>query len=102
MLDKLTQADFAPHVNSTFRVRLESAPPLEVELIQATLVGRQVNAGDRQGRRAPFALLFRGPLKPWLLQGTHALEHEQLGGLDLFLVPVGPDEHGMQYEAIFT
>lgn len=35
-------------------------------------------------------------------QGIHRVEHEQLGSLEIFLVPLGPDQQGMRYEAIFT
>jgi hypothetical protein len=51
--------------------------------------------------RAPFSLVFRGPLEPLLPQGIHRLEHDALGELDLFLVPIGPDEAGTRYEAVF-
>jgi hypothetical protein len=30
------------------------------------------------------------------------LEHDTMGRLDIFLVSIGPDEQGMQYEAIFS
>jgi hypothetical protein len=29
------------------------------------------------------------------------MEHEEIGALDIFLVPIGPDEEGPRYEAIF-
>jgi uncharacterized protein DUF6916 len=31
----------------------------------------------------------------------HRVEHEELGALDVFLVPIGPDQAGMCYEAVF-
>jgi hypothetical protein len=102
MLDKLTHADFAAHLHSRFRIRQGSALPLEVELIEATPLRQRASPGGQSPRREPFSLLFRGPASPWLPQCIYPLEHAQLGTLDLFLVPVGPDEHGMRYEAIFT
>jgi hypothetical protein len=30
------------------------------------------------------------------------VRHAQLGAMEIFLVPIGPDEGGMRYEAIFT
>ncbi len=38
-----------------------------------------------------------------LQQRIHALEHPQLGRLELFLVPVGPGPDGVpRYEAVFN
>jgi Domain of unknown function (DUF6916) len=59
--------------------------------------------------RAPFSVVFHGPLQPILPQGIYRLEHEGLGALDLFIVPIGPDEPAtpgerptaMRYEAVF-
>jgi hypothetical protein len=65
-----------------------------VELIEAEPLG------DNRGR--PFALLFRVEEGPTLPQKIYPLEHDRLGRLELFLVPVGPDEVGMRYEAVFS
>ena len=35
-------------------------------------------------------------------QRIYPLVHETLGSLELFIVPIGPREGGMVYEAIFT
>ena len=35
-------------------------------------------------------------------QQMMTLEHSDLGEVDLFLVPVGPRDGGMAYEAVFT
>jgi hypothetical protein len=50
------------------------------------------------GGRAPFSLVFRGGPTPPLPQRIHRVEHAELGALEIFLVPVGPD----RYEAVFT
>jgi hypothetical protein len=52
--------------------------------------------------RTPFRLIFRGPREVFFSQGILALEHAELGRLEIFLVPIGPDAQGMRYEAIFT
>ena len=52
--------------------------------------------------RTPFALYFHGPLSPWARQATYRLEHALLGANEMFIVPLGPDERGMRYEAIFN
>ena len=47
-------------------------------------------------------MLFRGPLAPVMPQRIYPLAHETLGSLELFIVPIGPRDGGMVYEAIFT
>lgn len=54
-------------------------------------------------KREPFSLLFRAATRELQLpQQIHPLEHPQLGRLELFMVPLGPDATGMRYEAIFA
>jgi hypothetical protein len=89
-LDALTAADFAPHVNTAFRI--DGA--FEVELAEVA------EADGGVGRR--FSLLFRGGPTPPLPQRIYAVEHVRLGRLELFLVPLGPDAAGQRYEAVFT
>jgi hypothetical protein len=67
---------------------------LVAELVEAEPLG--------EARERPFALLFRVEKGPTLPQKIYPLEHDRLGLLDLFLVPVGPDEVGMRYEAVFS
>jgi hypothetical protein len=50
--------------------------------------------------RTAFALLFACPVPA--PQGTYALQHEALGQLDVFLVPIRQDGAGVHLEAIFT
>jgi hypothetical protein len=37
-----------------------------------------------------------------LPQAIYDLEHDALGHLDLFLVPIGPSQGGMRYQASFA
>ena len=96
MLEDFTLATFKERVGDTFRVS-ESAGVLELELIEATAGIARPHAGGR----VPFSILFRGPLEPVLPQGIYPFEHDQLGAFELFIVPLGPDEDSMQYEAVF-
>ena len=52
--------------------------------------------------REPFSVVFRAPATPVLAQMIRRLEHPELGAFELFLVPIGPDDVGMRYEAVFT
>jgi hypothetical protein len=51
---------------------------------------------------APFSLVLRAPGAPALHQSMVGLTHPTLGLLELFLVPTGPDAHGMRYEITFN
>jgi hypothetical protein len=99
-LDRLILKDFESCVNEGFTLQAEGVVPVTLTLVSA-------NALPMSGRvpvaRAPFSLLFMGPpSRSYFGQGTYRLEHPRLGGLDLFIVPLGPAEGRMRYEAIFT
>ena len=97
MLDKLTVADFTACLDSVFVLQLQDQQGIDLELIEAVPWGNAT-----QGGRAPFSILFRGPVDRAVEQGSYALRHETMGELLLFLVPVGADENGVRYEAIFN
>ena len=59
-------------------------------------------ARRRTGERRGFTLTFRGPREVPLEQSIYPLEHGALGRQEIFLVPVGEDEDGRYYEAVFT
>lgn len=51
----------------------------------------------------PFSVLLRDPAaKHSHTQGMYRIEHPQRGGIDLFVVPLGPDGQGMAYELTFN
>ena len=67
---------------------------------------KELGPGE-EGRRAPYSLIFeaRGAK---LEQGVYTVEHGNLGTGDLLLVPLHPDEMGLDeeeaeiYEAVFA
>lgn len=101
-MEQLTHTDFEPYINQQFLIHYGADEPLEVELVQVSLLGREPT--PEEGHRQAFALLFCSSIKDkYLIQQIYDLEHEALGRLSLFLVPLGPDTDGQQqYEAIFT
>jgi hypothetical protein len=92
----MTLETFAPYLNQIFRLSLR-AGDLDLELIRADALD-----GDAEGGREPFSLVFRGPGEPTLAQQIYPLDHEALGRFEIFLVPIGPDEQGRCYEAVFN
>jgi hypothetical protein len=93
-LDELTAEDFLAVKGEQFRL---TAAQLDLELAQVT----QYSGGFPSTARPPFSVLFHGPLQPVLPQAIYRLENEQLGGLELFIVPLGPEQGAMRYEAVF-
>ena len=93
----LTEAEFSKHVNTKFRVAGEQ--PLELEL--ETVKGYLGKAHEQQGMER-FSAFFSGPRERLLRQAVYVLEHEGMGTFELFLVPIGQDEQGSRYEAVFN
>jgi hypothetical protein len=99
MPEKLTQEVFARQLHSKFRVRAETPRPVELELVE---VKGWYSQTMEQGGMERFSLFFTGPADILLPQQSYPLEHEQLGTLDIFLVPVARTEEGLRYEAVFN
>ncbi len=103
MLETFTVETFTPHVGSVFRVVFEDGNFFELALASAAELGSaSAREWSKTSGRAPFTLEFLGPKEHYLPQGTYRLEHPKLEPLEIFLVPIGPDERAMQYEAVFT
>jgi hypothetical protein len=91
-LETLTSVDFTPLLHQRFRVDPGDRQPFEVKLID---VGERV---PEPGRRRPFSLVFAGGPSPPLPQRIYRVEHDDLGAIEIFLVPIAAD----RYEAVFT
>ena len=91
-LETLSVGDFTPLRGDRFRISPDDAPPFDAELIEVTEIARE------PGGRAPFSIVLRGGAGPTLPQRIYRVEHEKLGALEIFLVPIAAD----RYEAVFT
>lgn len=90
-LERLTAWDFSRLLNHRFSISAED------QSFDALLV--EVNEIPREpGGRAPFSLVFQGGPNPPLGQRIFRVEHDELGVLDVFLVPIATD----RYEAVFA
>lgn len=95
MLENLTAATFSEVLNTKFRFHLSATDLLELELIK-------VDEFESSPRQERFSILFQGPLDQMLGQAMYRVEHDQLGTLDLFIVPIAKEEDGIVYEAVFN
>ena len=101
-LQWLTHEQFVDRVSETFEVRDDSVAAVTLTLVDTSVSDASGGTGPDGAERRQFTLLFRGPVDPFLPQRTYRLEHGELGTLDVFLVPIGPDSEGMRYEAVFA
>jgi hypothetical protein len=91
----LDHSFFAARIGATLTVPFENADDI-------TLALTEVSDLKKSPRQERFALVFRGPLEVPLGQGSYVVELAEIGAFDLFLVPVGMDEQGFSYEAVFN
>jgi uncharacterized protein DUF6916 len=99
MSASLTPATFEPHIGTQFSI--ESG---DGEVVPTVLDSVERHPSRSHGERTePFSLIFLGSDRQPLPQATYPIEHTDLGRLDIFIVPIGPDAHGRQrYEAVFN
>ena len=86
---------FSGQVGTKFLMHYGDSQTAELELMSATDVGSSP-------RQAQFSLVFVGPHECPIAQAIYRVDHAELGALDLFLVPIGKDQRGVHYEAIFN
>ena len=99
MLESFTARTFRPLIGEAFTATM-GAETMELRLSEVSEPGSG-RAGRGSGR-TPFSLLFLGPASPVRPQKIYRIEHSSLGIFDLFLVPVGPQDGSMAYEAVFN
>lgn len=95
MPEQLRPAMFTEYVNTLFEVSDDPAQTLGLTLTS-------IVEHTKTERQEVFSLFFHGPSALFLPQGIHKLKHSHMGVLELFLVPVGQDKDGIQYEAAFN
>jgi hypothetical protein len=91
----LTHEAFSQNAKTKFRVPLDEARVVELELVE-------ISELKLHPRQEEFSLEFRGPLDLFLGQGLRNFEHDAMGNFELFIVPVEQDAQGFYYQAIFN
>ena len=100
-LGDVTFDTFAGREGEVFGIQFADAR-LELELAEVSRMPEDWGHADRPD---PFSLVFHGPADHVLPQHVWPLDHDELGRLEVFLVPLGPqgpDGGPMLYEAVFT
>lgn len=97
----LSIAFFEPLVGSEFRTVAVDGSEHTLVLESATPYERREESRSALSRQTPFTLTFRGT-QTILPQQIYTMRHPIAGSVDIFIVPVGRDARGTQYEAIFN
>jgi hypothetical protein len=110
-LMRLKRSSFARYNGDYFEATNDYGQPVILNLYKVEdlpaqrdlAAKRKLAEGEEtQIKEESFSLIFRGPLDEPLRQRTHKIKHYALGQLEIFLVPVGKDDGGRYYEAIFN
>jgi len=91
--------DFAGLLDDVFVVSEQGAPAIPLILTEA----EAAPAGHaRPGARPPFSLIFAARDPRVMMQKIYRLQHDGLGAVEIFLVPIGKNADGVQYQAMFN
>ena len=94
MSETFNHESLAGQLNTKFALA-DAAQPFELELVEVT--EPTVTASQTF-----FSLFFLGRGNLLLPQGTYRMTHEQLGEIEVFLVPTAREADGYKYEAVFN
>ena len=86
---------FAKELGSAFVVKTAEGSSVKVELIEVSDV-------KERPHQVSFSMLFRVPENYAVDQGLYDIEHENLGAMQLFLVPIVPPADGKVLEAVIN
>lgn len=90
--------DFKDKVGQSFALAEQNGPAISFTLAEA----QPLRSPTLPGVRPPFSLIFVAQHPIILPQRLYRMEHEALGAVSIFLVPVGKDARGISYQAVFN
>ena len=93
-----TEKEFSQHLKTKFQVVNEDSK-IDLYLVEVIAYRPQENEQDGLER---FSVFFEGPGDQLLPQQVYHLVHDQMGELDIFLVPISRGQNGYRYEAVFN
>lgn len=100
MIDRpLAFEDFADKVGEVFAISEQDVPAIPLTLREAEPLNPTL---AQPGVRPPFSLIFLARDPRVLPQRIYRMEHNGLGELSIFLVPIGKDAEGVSYQATFN
>ena len=99
-MDYLKYVTFSRLIGEKFKIQLGPSQTMTVRLIEAVERGGDQKDKDGFKQLECFSILFQGPADNSLAQGTYKFHHPKTSDFELFIVPIGIDRSGCQYEAV--
>ena len=95
----LTKEQFDNIKDKSFEIAFNPEEVSKCELIEV----KGINSFTlKEGQSEPFSIVFETKSDLVYDQNTFMVKNADLDEFPLFLVPIGADEKGVRYEAIFT
>ena len=88
---------FSAHGGEMFDVLVPKGS-WRLELVDVKALPAQAGAPDGDA----FSLVFKADIDCTISQGSVALDHETVGWNVLYLIPIGEDDDGQYFEAVFN
>lgn len=95
----LTKSFFDNLDNKQFQLQIGDEEYLDLNLVEIKSIKSEIIPN---GQAEPFSLLFQSTDQRVFEQNTFLMKSDSTDDIFLFLVPIGANEQGTQYEAIFT
>src|SRR5438105_1612149 len=92
---RVAKSEFSAQIHTIFTIRSIPGATIPAELVE--VADKAPTPGYEQ-----FSLVFRVPVDTALEQRIYDLEHAVMGGLQLFLVPIGQGADALYWEAAFN
>jgi hypothetical protein len=94
-MEHLKAADFEKHLNTKFKIHRAEDSVFEAALVEVF----ELRNDDLL---ESFSIIFLVPIEFGFFQQIFKFEHDEMGTMELFIVPVRQVETGIRYEAIFN
>jgi hypothetical protein len=97
-LQLLTASDFHSQVGKDFFIHFSGEVTIQAQLERVSELPPYADL-----ERKPFSILLQTAQKDrHYQQSIYTIDQPALGSMQIFLVPVGYNEKGVQYEAVFS
>jgi hypothetical protein len=101
ILGGLTYETAVKLVGRTYRVNVDAGRSIELTVTRVVRAAEH-GARPKELKRDSFSIFFRGPSDVMLPQRMYDLNADRDSLPHLFIVPVGREANGYEYEAVFT
>jgi hypothetical protein len=97
-LSKITAQDFREYLGQVLQIHFTAGHAVPAKVTKVT----DLDSYSPLERSAFSVVLQTEGDKNYRPQGVYRISHPVSDNLEVFLVPIGPDQNGMKYEAVFS